>query len=369
MLGRIFDRLLLVSFGVALPLGGVLAYLVVSYHRDLSTGRWPIDAFRYAPGPGFELTPGLATRLLDGSYFVHVHRLGFRIPERADANEVASGGVLSLGCSFTFGDEVEAEDTFAQRTATGLGLPAYNFGVPAYSLASIIRQLKGLRERRVLEKLAPRFVILGVGDWLLERSLNPFVPSEDMQYAYAYVGESGVGSRESGVSPRLAVLDPPAWASIERRFEFRARYFPEAKRDVPLTAARAWLLANELPRVLRANFAGGRLRRTLNEKLPFPSARLYEFVLGEVEKNVDEGATLVVLALSVNPARPIDPGLVAAVRRHPRFLLVDGARALRDANVPPEAYCCGRHPQPAAHEAYATAVVRALAQAGVHAER
>jgi len=354
---RVLDRLVLVLIGLTIPLLAIFAYLIVSYHGELSGGRLPFGLYRYAAGPGYELTPGFAARMLDGSFFVAVHQLGYRIPEGADASAVQPGGVLATGCSFTFGDEVEAQHTFAHRLGEKLGLPAYNFGVPAYSLASVIRQLEGLRARGVIDRLAPRVVVLGVGDWLLERSLNPFLPSEDMQYAYAYIGEvkgAGSGAR------RLAVLDPPAWASIEHELAFRERYFPGRIRDVGLTPARVALLAREIPRILQANFAGNRIRKELNTRLPFPSADLYDFVLGEVEKSFPADVQLVVLALSVDPQRPVDPGLVAAVRRHPRFLLVDGARALRGANVPPEAYCCGHHPQPAAHEAYASALAAAL---------
>lgn len=371
---RALDRLLLVLIGSAVPLGAIFGCLIVSYHRDLTRGRLPIGVFRYARGPGFELTPGFSARMLDGTFFVRTHGLGYRIPENADARNVSSGGVLATGCSFTFGDEVEAQDTFAYRLGEKLGLPSYNFGVPAYSLASVIRQLETLRERGVLDQLAPSVVVLGIGDWLVERSLNPFVPSEDMQYAYPYIaevgggghedGDRGTGAASGGTGRRLAVVDPPAWASIEHKFTFAGLYFPEGTRNVRLTPRRMWLLGREIPRVLRANFDGNRTRKKLLRQLPFPTVELYDFVLAEVEKNFAPQVVLVVLALTIDPARPIDSGLVAAVRRHPRFRLVDGARALREAKVPAEAYCCGRHPGPAAHEAYAAALARTLNDLG-----
>lgn len=358
MLGRavrIMDRAALVLLGAAIPLAVLLVYYVLAYHRVLVGGRWPLGAYEHDPVVGFRLARGFSAPLLDGSFHTRTHSLGYRIPQFGDPNEVIPGGILSLGCSFTYGDELEAEETFTYRAAAELGLPAYNYGVCAYSYATMLLLLQRLQEEGVIERLRPGFVLLAVGDWLVPRSFNPFMPSEGLQYAYPYLRER---------AGHLEIAQPPEQFSLAHMFCFQKAYFPEGRRDVPLTPRRFLLLVREVPRVLYANFLGNRERARLKREAPVPAQRVYDFLLQEVEKiSAPAGMRVLVLWMATVPGQTLDPALRAAVARHPGVLLINGGEALRYDAVPPEEYCCGHHPGPKAHAAYARAIaerVRAL---------
>lgn len=354
---RVLDRLLLVLIGGLLPAAAIVTYWVVSYHRLLVNGRWPAGAYRYDATAGYVLAPSFSGRLRDGSSLLRTHDLGFRIPEHEDSSELRPGGILSLGCSFTYGDEVDAEETFTFLLGQQLGLPSYNYGVCAYSYATMLLRLRRLAADGVLDRLQPRALILGTGDWLIERSLHPFMPSEELQYAYPYISANG---------DRLEIVAPPERFSVRHLFRFQAEYFPQGKRDVPLTVARALLLVREIPRVLWANFLGNRARRSFTERSPVSSAQLYEFVVSELKSILaSRDLTVVVLWMATRPEQQMDPGLRAAAQRHSDVLLVDGGEALRRSRVHPDQYCCGRHPQPEAHAAYAQAIAATLREAWI----
>jgi hypothetical protein len=342
------DRVGLVLAGVTIPLVTLLVYYTVSYHHLLVKGRWPLGAYEYDSVLGYRLSPGFSGRLLDDTFHVSTHELGYRVPVFADRVLLAPGGVMSLGCSFTYGDDVEAEQTFSYVVGERLGLPAYNYGVCAYSYATMILQLRRLQESGVLDRLRPGVLVLAVGDWLIARSFSPFMPSDDLQYAYPYF------SVRDG---EVEITQPPRVFSLAHLFELQRAYFPEGRRDVPLTPARFLLLAREIPRVLYANLLGNRQRGRLKGGPPVPSEVLYDFVLREVETvSIPAGMRLVVLWMPTLPEQIVDPALRVAVARHPGVDLVDGGEALRHDGVAADQYCCGHHPGPLAHQAYARAI-------------
>jgi hypothetical protein len=348
LLWRLVDRAGLVLAGVAIPLVTLLIYNTVAYHDVLVKGRWPLGVYEYDPVLGYRLSPGFSGRLLDGSFHASTHELGYRVPEFGDRVLSAPGGVMSLGCSFTYGDEVEAEQTFTYLVGERLGLPAYNYGVCAYSYATMILQLRRFKEGGVLDRLRPRVLVLAVGDWLIARSFSPFMPSDDLQYAYPYL------SVRDG---EVEIMQPPEAFSLAHLFRLQRAYFPEGRRDVPLTLRRFLLLAHEVPRVVYANLLGNRQRARLKRGSPVPSEVLYDFVLREVEKvSFPARIHLVVLWMSTLPNEDLDPGLRAAVAHHPGVDLVDGGDALRQDRVAADQYCCGHHPGPQAHQAYARAI-------------
>jgi hypothetical protein len=174
------------------------------------------------------------------------------------------------------------------------------------------------------------------------------MPSDDLQYAYPYF------SVRDG---EVEIAQPPEAFSLAHLFRLQRAYFPEGRRDVPLTPGRFLLLAREMPRVLYANLLGNRQRARLKQRCPVSSEVVYDFVLREVEKvTVPAGTRLVVLSMATLPDQSLDPGLRAAAARHPGVDLVDGGEALRQDRVAAEEYCCGHHPGPQAHQAYARAI-------------
>lgn len=338
--GSALLTLALVSFGLLESYGE-------RFHALLTRGRWPVGSYRYDAATGnFELTPGISKSMLDGSFHVKTHHLGYRIAEGADAEAFRPGGVLAIGCSFTFGDEVEAEETFTAVAARTLGLDAYNFGVCSYSYASVVRQLEDLDRRGVLEQLAPSIVVLGAGSWMPARSLSPFYPTPDLQLAYPYVG------LEEGVP---AVVDPPGAISVRHAIGFATTtsYFDGDRRDVPFDLRRRLLMLATIPRVLLARVT----QRTFAN--PVTPEQMYRFVLERISRITGRiGAKLVVLNMPIHRQEAtLDPALVAAIDECRCATLVDGHAALARHGALGARLA---HPDPAAHAAYAAALVEAV---------
>jgi len=139
---KILVNTLLLIFSTLAALSIILTAVVLFYHNGITKLRWPVGAHRYSEGAGFEMTPGFSAKMLGSSFYVKTHELGFRIPEFQDSKSVITGGVIAIGCSYTFGDEVDAEKTFTWQIAARLGLPAYNYGVCSSSYTSSILQLQ-----------------------------------------------------------------------------------------------------------------------------------------------------------------------------------------------------------------------------------
>ncbi|MCX6582247.1 MAG: hypothetical protein NT166_18910 [Candidatus Aminicenantes bacterium] len=334
--------------------GGVMTHKIkqfhnriVTYHRLLTSSRWPIGAYRYHETIGFQLTPSFSGPLENNAFYLKTHHLGYRTPKFAGQESFEPGGILSVGCSFTFGDGVECEETFSYLAAKRLNLPSYNYGVCSYSYAGIILQLEDLQKRGILEKLKPSLVILGAGNWLLGRSLNPFYPTPDLQFAYAYIGKK---------DNRLQVMQPDDFYSTKHLYRLVDRYFNgSGSRKVKLTLGRYLRLISISPRVSKANLD------QRNFKKPRISSReLYDFVIGKMTGILRKyGATIVILRMPYLDEEEIDAGLVESIKGFENVLLVDGLKALKKYNVSRECYY-KRHPSVEAHAAYARALMEAI---------
>jgi lysophospholipase L1-like esterase len=71
-----------------------------------------------------------------GGYHVYYDNLGFRVRgEGSQTNELANEdkAIIFLGDSFTEGNQVRYNETFASLVSERLGLPSVNFGVSSYS--------------------------------------------------------------------------------------------------------------------------------------------------------------------------------------------------------------------------------------------
>jgi hypothetical protein len=139
-------------------------------------GRWPAGAYIYDEAIGFDFASNISGPIDDGSFYVKSHQFGYRIGEHEDAKNWQPGGVLSLGCSFTYGDEVESGQTFTQRLADYLQLPAYNYGICSFSYIHALLKAKELKAEGILDRLQPQVVILGCWSGLPDRSRTPFPP-------------------------------------------------------------------------------------------------------------------------------------------------------------------------------------------------
>ena len=266
--------------------------------------------------------------------------MGYRIGKGDSVHEITPGGILAIGGSFTYGDAVEHEQAFPKVAADALGVPVYNYGVGSYSYASALLQLRDLDERGVLERLAPSIILLGAGDWLVDRSLSPLFPTTGLPFGYAYIGRQGDG---------LAVLPPPSFYSIDNFWKLADRYYPPGTdyRDARFTLSRFATMFAHTPRVLAARAAGKFRYRQGHSNIS--SEELYRFVFGEIEAVAREhGAQVVVLWMPLFHLQ-IDTRMSRSLKLE--HVLVDGAEAIRTHRIGTAEFI-GIHPTAPAHAAY-----------------
>ncbi len=106
---------------------------------------------------------------------------GLRIPMDADSAGAAPGGIAAIGCSCTFAHGVAAESSYVYQAARLLGLPPSNLGVCAYSSVTSLLLLE-----EQIDRLRPRVVVYGFGNFHLERSVRPHADSDLFQSYVAY---------------------------------------------------------------------------------------------------------------------------------------------------------------------------------------
>lgn len=97
---------------------------------------------------------------------------GFRIPDAGISVDQRPRSLLALGCSFTFGYGVEAEQAFPYLVGEKLGLETKNVAMAGYGLSQIL-----IQARKEIPKHKPDYVLLQYSPWLAERSMSSFGPT------------------------------------------------------------------------------------------------------------------------------------------------------------------------------------------------
>lgn len=125
----------------------------------------PELGYTAVPGAsGFQLLPGGAPQPV--SYDLE----GLRVPAGQETRVPRQRPfVLTLGCSFTFGDATLAEDTYAEVLAHRLGGTALNAGKSAYGLAQML-----ILARRLIPRYRPDVVVVQFSPWLAQRGTSRF---------------------------------------------------------------------------------------------------------------------------------------------------------------------------------------------------
>lgn len=155
--------------------------------------------------------------------------------------------LLFLGDSFTYGQLLAAEDTFAYKAGLKLGGESVNAGVPGYGLAQMV-----LQARKMIPKYRPDYVIVQYSPWLVTRAQTEFATDTfgTVMAPYFYDDKEGVSIAGAPFTlpARLLPLieeykaSPP---SLHDKVSFLARFaFPLFwHRDVHLAALRIrqWL--------------------------------------------------------------------------------------------------------------------------------
>jgi hypothetical protein len=335
-------------------------YFTIWIHKQLATAasasaRWPVGSYVYDPQIGFDFAPDVSSRIGDQSFYVKSHHWGYRIGEHEDAEAWQSGGVLSLGCSFTYGDEVEAEETFTQFIADGLDIPAYNFGVCSFSYTHALLKARKLKRLGILDKLHPRYVVLGCWAGLPQRSRSPFLPgpSGKIQLMGAYITRSH----------NSLTIHPPS--KIQYVFDTVALY---RKEGLELNPEKFFTIFMETPGYAYLYLKNIRFLQdweTVNLRDSVSDYEIYDFYFTGIERVfADYQSRIIVLFMPVSPYNYPDAAIQQAVDHHPGILFVDGSKAITQYSVPENAYR-GRHPRPSAHMAYAQETLHTLRTAGL----
>lgn len=302
---------------------------------------------------GFQLLPGGAPQPVSYDHEELRVPLGqqTRIPRKRPF-------VLTLGCSFTFGDATPAEDTYAEVLARRLNGTALNAGKSGYGLAQML-----ILARRLIPRYQPDVVVIQFSPWLARRAMSGFAHVTFGVVPVPYLTQAPDG-RVAVVPPafRAAVFDLP-FASFDRPDrgpgEFLSFFFE----------AGAPLFVHDDMQTLRY-----RLRRRAG-RFPPPAPepeRLNRAVYGEIVRLAREhGAKPVIVRLS----HPLEIHY-QAMRELSREALLVNAQAALDAHATDyEDYqrqfahwrgspdvLVDPHPNAEAHQIVARQIARALQQ-------
>jgi hypothetical protein len=282
---------------------------------------------------------------------------GFRVPLGLSTPE-GGARILALGCSFTFGSGVAAEEAYPWLVARDLGGHSMNAGFPGYGLAQMLPLARDL-----LPRYRPSLLLLQASTWLPARAARRVRGSAFDLFPVPYFA-AGEGGR-------------PEW----RPPEFQARVF-----DLPVSGYRTtpsgildWasfmtrvgfpLFLHDDPRrvsILTRRVTGRRPRSASPQDI---SALVYPEILRLCRQN---GTRLVVVFLEGAGRTVFDP----ADLRLPRDVLVVDTKpglyaplAQRDAQTYLRAYGHWRgnppkmiddHPNEEAHALIAEQILAAL---------
>lgn len=116
---------------------------------------------------------------------VHLNPDGFRTAENYMNGEQKPQD-LFLGCSFTFGDFLPAEQTFPYLTAQRIGHNYDNTGASAYGLVQMY-----LRAKELLPKQQYSYVFIQYSPWLADRAMSLTGPTLSGYYPFPYFSDKG----------------------------------------------------------------------------------------------------------------------------------------------------------------------------------
>jgi hypothetical protein len=327
-----------------------VGYRFYSYVK--ASAGWEGKVHRADPVLGFRPIPetiGAQTFPLGPKIPLRYDERGFRAPLIASSSTVQKPQLLFLGCSFTFGAGVRAEEAFPYLVGEQLHGTAFNAGVCSYGYTQML-----IRAAELIPKLRPDYVIFQVSPWLLSRAIDPYVPS--------YFGDLPVSSiclDRSTATPRF--IPPPFYTMI---FDIPV----DAYRETPRSAFEfiSFLARVAIPLAVHDDLGELRAAYTQNECATNADPKRIEAFVFERIRSITQssGSQLYFLRLNLeleSPADSLPPGET-----------IDGSKELWD-RLPEQttaafqrAYGIWRgpivdeHPNPAAHQIIAGAIVKAI---------
>jgi hypothetical protein len=330
-------------------------YFTIYIHKKLvqvasKPGRWPVGAYVYDDAIGFDFAPNISGPVNRGHFYVKSHQYGYRISEYEDATSHQPGGVLSLGCSFTYGDEVEANQTFTRLVADSLKISAYNYGICSFSYIHALLKAQELKDQGILDKLRPEYVILGCWSGLPDRSRSPFPPlaSKSLSMPAAYITKDG-----SGVKIQYPLKTESIFTLVEL-------YRTEG---TGMSFNRFVKIFTSVPRYIYIFLKNKRLAQKLKNhsiQNDVSDFEVYDYYFSGIE-DVFSGDNTQIIVLFMPNAQNERPGdaLKKAIANHPGIIFADGLEAINKYQVPVRDYV-GKHPQPFTHLAYAREILHTI---------
>lgn len=311
-------------------------------------GRWPVGAYIYDKSIGFDFASNISGPInKKGNFYVKSHELGYRISETEDPVSYRPGGLLSLGCSFTYGDEVEAGQAFTRLAADGLNIPAYNYGICSFSYIHALLKAKKLKDQGVLDKLQPKYVVLGCWSGLPDRSRSPFPPlaSNNIPLPASYLTKDDGGLKiqyPDKIQDVFSMIELYRNEGTKLSFKRFIKIFTAGPRYIYIFVKNS-LLAKRLQ--------SGSFQNDVSD------FEVYDFYFSGIESLFSEyGTRIIVLFMPNKFNEQPDKALKNAIANHPGIILVDGFQAIQKYGVLDIDYV-NRHPQPEAHKAYGQEII------------
>lgn len=84
----------------------------------------------------------------------------------------AAKSIVTIGCSFTFGDGCSDEESYPWKLQSLSGYKVYNAGFSGYGLAQML-----LRAEEMMKEVHPEFLVVQLSPWLAKRSMSHFAPA------------------------------------------------------------------------------------------------------------------------------------------------------------------------------------------------
>ena len=163
-----------------LLIGALGLYKYYGLYARLSSGEmrgWRGAPHAFDPELGYQAIPdgeGYHTFAVGPDIPMRYDSAGFRVPAGATLEDRGGDGpaFLFLGCSFTYGDACSAEETFVERVGQASGGTTFNAGKCSYGLCQMV-----ILARRLVPELKPDYVVVQYSPWLVDRAMNPFMPT------------------------------------------------------------------------------------------------------------------------------------------------------------------------------------------------
>lgn len=364
-----YAAMLLLPFAVlGLLYAALTLYRTADIYYELKTSRRGWKGQVHAPDPELGMAP------VPNARGAHLFPIGPDIPMRYDANGFRvpldpvsdppppGPRILTLGCSYTYGDATYAKDTYPQLLAKALDGVALNAGVCSYGLAQMY-----LLAGKLVPIHRPDYVVVQYSPWLVERARRAFGPSYFGRLPTPYFYERDHGFAVHPPVFRARFLELPIGAF---------RYTPVSDGDF---ATFSWAVALPLLLYDDLHMLEYRIDRIVG-RVPRPTRAvdgLVEFVYAGIDEVArDNGAKMVVVLLG-NSEEPVE---MDRRRFPPDALVVDAHGELLD-RLPERtreayraAYAHWRgsppvlvddHPNEDAHRVIAETIAAAMREAGM----